>query len=294
MKEPGTIELQWLEDHPSLADALKLTLGSSGQLIKKHLSPKDQHRPLKARDTSSLPLDLVNHLRINPCFQGPAVKLIAETADYLAIHKPPGLHSHPLRYSDQDSVLNYLAEIGRWQPLRINQANYDRGLLHRLDYETSGLLLLAKNEAFHQRMRSDFNVGMKSKQYLAVVKGDFVQEGEWKHFLTPQGKKGAKQSVSCEKQGLAVSGELTVKKLQHREGHSLVLINLKTGLRHQIRAQLAFLGHPILGDQLYGGGAQSRLFLHSWRYQWEDQTVTDGEAEQFSDFFDLQKVLSSI
>jgi 23S rRNA pseudouridine1911/1915/1917 synthase len=285
-----SIEIQWLYNEASLGEAVKNLLGCSGQLIKKHLSVKEQRRSLKARQLSHLPMDLVNHLQINPQYRGPLPSILAETEDYLALHKPPGVHSHPLKYTDQDTLLNYLASIGHWGPLQINLQNYDRGLIHRLDFETSGVVLLAKTQAFHQRMRSDFNQQMKAKYYLAIVKGDFKAEGTWTHHFSARGEKGMRQQVGEAASKDSQRGELSLCKLQFKAGYSLVLVKLKTGLRHQIRAQLSYLGYPILGDVLYGGETQPRLFLHALKYEW-DAVIEDRDAELFEGFFDLHSAL---
>src|SRR5690606_20852359 len=71
---------------------------------------------------------------------------------------------------------------------------------------------------------------------------------------------------------------------------TLVMVVLKTGIRHQIRAQLSTLGFPILGDTLYGGSESDRIYLHSWLYQW-DFVVRDNDAELFSNFLALDSAL---
>lgn len=290
MDESKEIEIQWIKAEESLAHALKSVLGCSGQLLKNHLDKQRLQRPLKARDTTSLPLELVNHLQINGRYQGAIPRILNETDQYLALHKPPGVHSHPLKYSDTNTLLNYLASINKWEALMINLSQYDRGLIHRLDFETSGVILLAKTPQFFDRMRNDFNAQMKGKYYWAIVSGDFQRSGDWKHYLTPYGPRGASQKVSSDYRDGSVAGELSVQKLDYQRGHSLLLVKLQTGLRHQIRAQLAAIGYPIVGDDLYGGEKGERLFLHALRYQWED-LVEDQAAELFDRFFDLHRAL---
>ncbi len=245
---------------------------------------------MRARDVSRLPLDLVNHLKINPVFRGPRPTVLKETEHYLVLHKPSLVHCHPHCYSDQDTLVNFLAQEGYFSALRVNEANYDRGLLYRLDYETSGLMLVAKTESYLQEMRANFKDKMKRKLYWAVVEGDFDQEGFWTHYFRASGMKGSKQRVDSKPHPEADLGELEVLKVLSQEGKSLVLVNLSSGLRHQIRAQLAALGFPILGDELYGGKKAERLFLHAWRYEW-DQVEEDGKADLFERFFDLDRGL---
>lgn len=284
------VEFSWLRDESSLKEALKQTLGSSGQLIKRHFSSKEQDRPVRARSVSRLPLSFVNHLRINPHYEGPQVSIISENENFLVVHKPPGVHCHPLSYDDKDTVLNFLVSTNKWEPLLINETNYDRGLLFRLDNETSGVLIFAKNEKTLKSIREHFDVAMKSKFYWAIVEGDFNREGKWTHYFKSSGTKGSKQKVLEVLVSDAQEGSLTVKKLLVSEGKSLVLVKLKTGLRHQIRAQLAHLGFPIVGDELYGAKNAERLFLHAFRYEYSE-IAEDPNAELFNVFFDLNRAL---
>lgn len=284
------IEITWLQDAPTLKEALKQTLGSSGQLIKRYFSSKEQDRPVMAREVLKLPLSFVNHMQINPEYEGPSIDIISETEDYLVLHKPPQVHCHPLSYDDKDTLLNFLVMQNKWEPLLVNTSHYDRGLLYRLDYETSGVIVLVKNEKYLKFMRENFDTAMKRKFYLAVVEGEFDKEGRWTHYFKSTGLKGVKQKVSDLEAEEWQEGTLSVLKISTHENKSLLMINLKSGLRHQIRAQLSFLGFPLLGDELYGGKKAERLFLHALRYEFSD-IVEDPNAELFDIFFDLNSAL---
>ncbi len=284
------VEFQWLLDQPSLKEGLQGVLSCSGQLLKKNFSNKELDRSIRAKDISALPLDLVNHLRINPEFVGSAPHIISESDDFLVLHKPASIHCHPLIYSDQNTLLNFLASQKKWEALTINQTQYDRGLLYRLDYETSGVVVLAKKEKLYQEIRESFSVMMKKKYYWAIVKGNFTHEGAWTHSLKPMGQKGSKQRVTDWPENGSSEGTLTVTKLLHAGDYTLVLVDLKSGLRHQIRAQLSHLGFPIVGDELYGGDVADRLYLHALRYEGHF-VAEDSQAELFERFFDLNRAL---
>ncbi len=284
------IEVQWLADESSVKTALQDSLHCSGQQLKKYFSSKQLSRPVTAREILKLPLNLVNHLMINPEFQGAKPTVLREDSLYLALHKPPGIHCHPHDYADKNTLLNYLAHENKFEALEVNKTNYDRGLLHRLDFETSGVVLLAKTDRVFQNTRDDFQKEVKRKFYWAVVNGSFDKEGLWTHHLRGSGAKGSKQKVSDDELELSSAGTLSVMKVTENMGKSLLLVNLKTGLRHQIRAQLAHLGFPILGDELYGGVEAERLYLHSLRYEWMD-VVEDPNAELFDRLFDLNGAL---
>lgn len=284
------IEVQWLRDEKSLKEALQESLQSSGQQLKKYFSSKQLQRPVVAKELLKLPLDLVNHLKINPEFKGPKPSVLSEDSLYIALHKPAGVHCHPHSYSDKDTLLNYLAAEKKYEALEVNPENYDRGLLHRLDLETSGVVLLAKTDRVYQNTRTAFATEVKRKFYWAVVNGSFDKEGLWTHHFRATGIKGSKQKVSDDPADLSSPGSMAVMKVTENNGKSLLLINLKTGLRHQIRAQLAHLGFPIVGDEFYGGLQAERLFLHALRYEWMD-VVEDPNAELFDRLFDLNGAL---
>lgn len=284
------VEFHWLHDESSFKDGIKSVLNCSGQLLKKHFSSKQLDRPIRARDFSRLPLDLVNNLSINPEYEGADVKVIADYPLYLAVHKPFNIHSHPHSYADKNTLLNSLVKNNMWDVLKVNEQNYDRGLLYRLDFETSGVILLAKSEKTLKTVREDFSHQMKRKFYWAIVPGSFDKEGLWTHYFKASGAKGSKQKVYDDPGPEMIPGSLSVLKVSENQGKSLVLVNLKSGLRHQIRAQLAHLGFPILGDVLYGGVEEERLFLHALRYEWVD-VVEDPAAELFDRFFDLNGAL---
>jgi 23S rRNA pseudouridine1911/1915/1917 synthase len=286
-----SIHFQWLHSYPRLKLALGDLLGSSGQQLKKFYTSRELSHPVKKLEITKIPLDLVNHLRINPIFTGADPFIIREHPDYLVIHKPPFIHCHPHRYSDENSLINYLASIGEWEVLRVNEQAYDRGLLFRLDFETSGVLLVAKNQGYFEKIRSGFKNSMKRKIYWAIVEGEFNAEGEWQHFFQASGVKGHRQKVSDSFSQNAQGALLEVKTLLKQNGKSLVMINLKTGLRHQIRAQLSALGFPILGDELYGAQKAARLYLHALRYDWDEESALDVKAELFEGFFDLNRAL---
>jgi len=285
-----TVEFCWVCEEHSLEEALKKTLGCSGQQIKKYFSSREQERPVKFRDVISLPLNLVNHLKINPTYEGPQAKILLENSDFIVIHKPPRVHCHPHSYEDKDTILNFLVTKKKWDVFNINTKNYDRSLLYRLDYETSGVLLLARNDENFKLMRDNFSHLMKRKFYWAIVEGDFDKEGKWTHYFRSTGPKGVKQKVSDQEIEFSHEGTLSVLKVMCIRNKSLVLVHLKTGLRHQIRAQLSFLGFPILGDELYGGRQAERLFLHALRYE-TSEIYEDPNAELFSLFFDLNRAL---
>ncbi len=281
-----------LADHASLYDFLKDLLGVSGQQLK-HYLPGRRGDGVRARATLSLPLALVNHREVWPGFAGPAPRIVAEDDWLVALHKPAGVHTHPQGYEPTPNLVSWLATQGRHDLTAVNPAGHDRGCLYRLDGPTSGLVLYAKSTALHQELRADFPNRVRRKFYLAVVEGE-VGEGTLTHALAPFGPLGRLMRAGS----VGQAAKLRYRRLGACPGGTLALVELHTGLRHQIRAQFAAAGHPLFGDTDYGGRPAPQLRLHCWRYEVklgeEWRAYEDRDAGLADDFADLDRLLEVV
>lgn len=174
------------------------------------------------------------------------VDVLFEDEDFLVLHKPPGMPVHPSPGHDFDSLLTVLARLPgrRW---RVRP-------LYRLDKDTSGVLPLAKH-----RVAAGAAL---DKLYLAVCQGRLTGGGT---IDAPIGL--APGSKICRACGAAPGAQRAVthwQALGHWEGHTLAALRLDTGRTHQIRAHMAYIGHPLAGDGLYGGSRAriARQALH--------------------------------
>ena len=174
----------------------------------------------------------------------------------LVVNKPAGLLSVPGRGEDKADCL--LSRVQREFP--------DALAVHRLDMATSGLLLLARGEEMHRQLSRLFRERLVDKRYIAVVSGKLSAEaGEIDLPLICDWPNRPRQKVDFEigKRSLTRFRLLNFDAPQNR---SRVELEPVTGRSHQLRVHLAELGHPILGDDLYGGPAQAlaeRLLLHA-------------------------------
>jgi 23S rRNA pseudouridine1911/1915/1917 synthase len=243
----------------SLADFLGEALKLSRAKIKKAELSRSWLKSAPQRELQ-LPITLVNHGMIDPRYTGLPLSILFEDDDLLVLDKLPGLHCHPLSYGEGDNVLSFLRSSKITAPLAVNQDLMDRGLLYRLDFGTSGVLALAKNQQIYDCAR-ELAI---AKDYLCLVRGPLPKLGELHHLLAPRDERGAKMGEHS--QGTPANLLLMGQKAIGVENIHLVWVRLKTGLRHQIRAQLSLIGHPIIGDELYGGEKSSRIFLHAKRY----------------------------
>jgi len=190
------VTLSVLQDWNCLSDFLS-SFGISKSRQKKILGNKTYlSKPLKAKDEIKIPIDLMNYHMVSPKYDGPVVKKVDEYDFLLALSKPVEIHSLPLKYSEKNNLLAYVRESENSAGIfSVNKDSYEKGLLYRLDYETSGLILLAKNEHFYEQFRHHLQT---KKYYLAVVQGDIKNDFSYAHHISYTGQKGAVGRVSNE------------------------------------------------------------------------------------------------
>ncbi|HEY7558265.1 MAG TPA: RluA family pseudouridine synthase [Candidatus Binatia bacterium] len=201
-----------------------------------------------------------------------AVPVLYEDGHLLALNKPAGIDCHGFSGRDDDSLANFL--VARWPALSgIGKSRWEPGLVHRLDRETSGVVLIAKTQAAFDDLRRQFGRRAVKKTYLALVWGSTEAEGTISFSLAhdPDDKRKMQAMVAPGRRGpkRKVWPALThYRKVGEGRGLSLLELEMKTGVTHQLRAHLAAVAHPILGDVLYGAGRQEtfglrRHFLHA-------------------------------
>src|SRR5262245_52042823 len=179
----------------------------------------------------------------------PAVTVEYSDDSIILINKPPGFHSVALRQTDTQTVANFL--LARFpETAEAGVRPLEAGLVHRLDRETSGLLLAARTPSVYAALREQFRSRSVSKHYLAIVQGVLIGQGQITSPLEPTGPRGQRMRLSTTARGQKASTRyMAVECLPH---HTVVRLTISTGVRHQIRVHLAALGYPIVGDKVYG------------------------------------------
>lgn len=179
-----------------------------------------------------------------------SLAIIHETKDWMVINKPAGLLVHPAASADEltlvDSLLAHdpaIAKVGG-EPER-------PGIVHRLDREVSGLMLVAKTERGFEALKEQFQQRKIKKQYLALVHGVVAKdEGDIRFTLTRSTTKGRMAArPEQDEEGKAAWTHYAV--LERLPGATLLKVDIFSGRTHQIRAHLFALGHPVIGDPLY-------------------------------------------
>ncbi|MCW5654438.1 RluA family pseudouridine synthase [Hydrogenophaga sp.] len=205
--------------------------------------------------------------------------VVYEDASFLAIDKPAGVAVH----GGSGVSFGVIEQIRQSRP----EARFLE-LAHRLDRETSGLLLIAKKKSALKGLQDQFRERVTGKTYLAMVKGRWparlkVLDQPLHKYLLPDGERRVRVAGRDDPDGMRA---ISLVKVAARwkapvdlataapEGFSLLEVTIKTGRTHQIRVHLASAGHPILGDDKYGDfelnrqlvrNGMRRMFLHAWR-----------------------------
>ena len=179
--------------------------------------------------------------------------IVYEDNVLLVAHKPVGIATETARVGQADLV----SELKNYRK-RKGEDTYI-GVVHRLDQPVEGLLVFAKNEKTARKLSDGLQRGTLTKKYAALVAGvPQTPEGELTDYLLKDGRTNLSKVVSKETKG-AKEASLYWRILQHNDVVSLLEIELYTGRHHQIRAQMAHAGFPLLGDFKYGSAASREL-----------------------------------
>jgi 23S rRNA pseudouridine1911/1915/1917 synthase len=204
------------------------------------------------------------------------VRIVYEDADLLIVDKPAGLVVHPSPGHGSGTLVNALLalEAGSFGGI----AGVQRpGIVHRLDRDTSGLLMVARTDAAQHSLMAQLKARRVKKTYLALVLGEV--SAEVGRIEAPIGRDPKHRT----RMAVVADGRASTTGYRVRErfaGWTLLELDLVTGRTHQIRVHLDAIGHPVAGDPVYGTGtsrkgprptgdwpALERLFLHAWRLQ---------------------------
>lgn len=200
--------------------------------------------------------------------------VVYEDEALLVIDKPRGLATHPASSLKEPSLVNAL--LGRATPLSGAAGEWRPGIVHRLDKETTGLLIVAKTDAAHRNLAAQIQAKTAERRYVAVVSGS--PELERFRIVAPIGR-DPKHRVRMAIVPSGKSAETEVKRLADLRSESVVACRLLTGRTHQIRVHLASVSLPVLGDPLYaparlaGGPMQLHAAYLSFRHPSTESVV---------------------
>jgi 23S rRNA pseudouridine1911/1915/1917 synthase len=192
-----------------------------------------------------------------------ALEILFEDDDLIVINKPAGIVVHPSAGHASGTLVNAL--LHHCGALSVIGGVERPGIVHRLDKDTSGCLVAAKNDSAHQALAGQFASRDVTKIYLAIAAGRFAKKSGT--VSVPIGRhKIHRQKMAVVPEGKGRASTTGWRVLSDLPAGSLVECTLHTGRTHQIRVHLKHLAHPLLGDAIYGKLAGfSRQMLHAWK-----------------------------
>ena len=221
---------------------------------------------------------------------GASLRVLAQGEGWIAVDKPAGVPVHPLRTGEAGTLLGALA-ARRPEMIGVGEGGLRSGVVHRLDVETSGVVVFATSQACWDALRSAFAEHRVEKVYRAIVLGRLEGEGREEVGLVVARHRPARVRVADPRRDARGRGarmaRLRWRALEALDGATLVEVHLETGHLHQIRATFAHLAHPVAGDRLYGPPAADdptgapRQMLHAARVRAGDVLAESPDPSDF-------------
>lgn len=199
------------------------------------------------------------------------IRTLYEDDDVVAVDKPAGMVVHAGAGVHSGTLVNAL--LHRFATLSSAGGPLRPGIVHRLDRYTSGVLLVAKNDAAHRRLAAQFSGRQVEKVYLALAHGRIRQESG--RIDRPIARDPAHRTRMTARLGEGRAAWSEYRVLGRFTGFTLLEVRIGTGRTHQIRAHLASIGHAIAGDTVYGAPAHAlgRFFLHAHRIRFRQPST---------------------
>lgn len=246
---------------------------------------------VKTGDCVSVDVPPVRALDLAPC--DIPIEIVYQDDDLAVIDKQQGMVVHPAPGSYDNTLVNAL--LFRLDRLSSINGVARPGIVHRLDKDTSGLLVVAKNDFAHVELQRQIAEKSAKRQYIALVDGVVKQQEGKIETRLDRSQKDRKTYAVVQNGGREA---ITLYRVRRRyRNYTLVEYELKTGRTHQIRVHSKYIGHPIVGDRVYGGSDRFGLngqLLHAYRLTFRHPRT--GETMTFDaplpDYF--QKVLKAI
>lgn len=202
--------------------------------------------------------------------QIPVINLIFEDKNFIAVNKPAGLLVHATKNSNELTLVDWL--IKKYPEIKNNVGDNTEerpGIVHRLDRDTSGVILIPKNQNYFEYLKKLFQNHLIKKNYLALVFGKIKEQQGIIDKPVSIMAKTVKRTVHAGKMAKEAITEYKTLQIFKKDKDFFTLLKVmpKTGRTHQIRVHLASIGHPIVGDKLYGKKNNplnlNRQFLHA-------------------------------
>lgn len=194
--------------------------------------------------------------------------IIYEDDDIIVINKPKGMVVHPANGNPDGTLVNAVMAICKDSLSGIG-GEIRPGIVHRLDKDTSGAIIVAKNDKAHVNLSEQLKEHKVKKTYLALVRG-IIKENEATINMPISRSNKDRKKMDINKEGKEAITHFKVLR-RYKNKYTLLQINLETGRTHQIRVHLSYIGYPIIGDEVYSNGKNEwdikGQCLHAWKLE---------------------------
>jgi len=261
-------------EYPELSRSRLQKLIEQGHVLVNGLGAKVSQR-LNPGDRISISIPPAEPTSLVP--EPLALEIVYEDNDLIVVNKPAGLTVHPAPGHTSHTLVNallaYCPELAQFgDSLR-------PGIVHRLDKDTSGLMIIAKNSVAQQNLINQFKSHLVTKKYLVLVKGKLSPERGI--IEAPIGRHPAnRKRMAIVNSGRQAKTNYEVK--EYLNNYTLLEVKIETGRTHQIRVHLAAIGYPVVGDSVYGikSPYSKRQFVHAYRLGF--RLPSNGEYREFN------------
>jgi 23S rRNA pseudouridine1911/1915/1917 synthase len=267
-----------------LADKLKITRSQVQKMIAKDIILINEKLPKKAGDNLSTNDSITFKKEVSKSdiatktetqkkttFKIPETKIIAETSDYIVVEKPTGMLSHPTMAGETDTLADFITN--KFPEIKkVGEGPARPGIVHRLDREASGLMVIARTQKMFNHLKEQFKTRTIEKEYTALVHDPVARNWGEINFPIARSETSARMAALPSRAGNDAKEAKTEFLVEEQfVNFSLLKVKIHTGRMHQIRVHFLAYDHPLVGDPLYFQKKQKRhwdeklgrLFLHS-------------------------------